>query len=71
MVDRQALPEKDYRFVRRTMVSLVLGTDMALHSDMVKACPWPQPSPILILASLMLAIYLIWLILSCRSCNAD
>lgn len=45
VVDGQALPEKDYRFVRRTMVSLVLGTDMALHSDMVKACPWPQPSP--------------------------
>ena len=35
---RQVLPEKDYRFVRRTMVSLVLGTDMALHSEIVKAC---------------------------------
>ena len=32
------LPEKDYRFVRRTMVNLVLGTDMALHSEIVKAC---------------------------------
>lgn len=33
----QVLPENDYRFVRRTMVSLVLGTDMALHSDITKA----------------------------------
>jgi len=31
------LPDSDYRFVRRTMVSLVLGTDMALHSDITKA----------------------------------
>ncbi len=31
------LLDSDYRFVRRTMVSLVLGTDMALHSDITKA----------------------------------
>ena len=29
--------------MRRTMVSLVLGTDMALHSEVVKACSQRSP----------------------------
>ncbi|KAK9834015.1 hypothetical protein WJX81_002981 [Elliptochloris bilobata] len=32
----EVLPDNDYRFVRRTMISLVLGTDMALHSEIIK-----------------------------------
>ena len=34
----QALPDEEYRFVRRTIIGIVLATDMVGHAKLVKVC---------------------------------
>jgi len=39
------LPDGHYRYFRRTVISIVLSTDMAGHGELGGVCPPPPPPP--------------------------
>lgn len=36
----QVLPNEEYRFVRRTIIAIILATDMVGHSQLTKVHSW-------------------------------